>query len=179
LGIRFYDGWTRKESGGLPINNTEKERRSFAKNPQYYIDVKKKTNIQITLLQNDGRLTSSKFPYTDYIRKNCLVLTPVNSKQKLETFESTNQVEITPVKCYRENTIVKILNPGKYILSACCLNEGEIGNFCIQFNFEDSFIDNDITDKNFLKKLKNMEIERLNDIDRRVKCNYLYYFIIF
>jgi hypothetical protein len=99
-----------------------------------------------------------------------MVLTPVNNKQKLETFEDKNLVEITAVKSYRENSIVKILNPGQYILSVCCLNEGDIGDFCLQFNFEDSFVDNDINDKNFLKKLKNMEIERLNDIDRRVKC---------
>ncbi len=88
----------------------------------------------------------------------------------LASFENINEVEITPVKCYRENTIVKILNPGQYILSACCLNEGEIGPFCLQFNFEDTFIDNKIDNINFIKKLKNIEIERLNDIDKRVKC---------
>jgi len=113
-----------------------------------------------------------KFPYGEYIRKNCLVLTPVNSKTKLESFENANEVEITPVKCYRENTIVKVLNPGHYILSACCLNEGDLGSFCLQFNFEDSFIDNNINDTNFIKKLKNLEIERLNDIEKIVKCKY-------
>ena len=109
IGIRFYDAWTHRESGGLPINNTEKERKAFSKNPQYYIKVKQKTSIQITLLQNDGRLTSSKFPYSDYIRKNCLVLTPVNNKTKLNTFENSTEIEITAVKSYRENTIVKVL----------------------------------------------------------------------
>lgn len=122
------------------------------------------------MLQNDGRLTASKFPYADYIKKNCLVLTPVKSKNKLENFESANDVEITPVKCYRENTIVKVLYPGQYILSACCLNEGEIGPFCLQFNFEDSFVDSDVNDINFLRKLKNVHIERLDDVDKRVKC---------
>ncbi len=174
IGIRFFDAWTKSESGGLPINNTEKERRAFAKNPQYYISLKQKTNLQITLLQNDGRLTAWKYPYAEYIKKNCLVLTPVKSKHKLETFESANDVEITPVKCYRENTIVKVLYPGQYVLSACCLNEGETGSFCLQFNFEDGFVDSDINDINFIRKLKNVQIERLDDIDKRVKCNLNY-----
>lgn len=170
LGIRFFDGWTKAESGGLPINNLEKERKAFAKNPQYYINVRKKTSFQISLLQNDGRMTSLKFPYADYIRKNCIVLTPVKSKAKLETFDNTAETEITPVKCYRENTIVKDLSPGQYILSACCLNEGEVGSFCLQFNFLDSFVDNNFNDFDFVKKMKNVEIERLNDIEKRVKC---------
>jgi hypothetical protein len=179
LGIRFFDAWTKKESGGIPLNSTEKEMRSFAKNPQYYISVKKETNIQITLIQNDGRLTSHVFPYTNYFVKNCMVLTPVNFKQKLESFEDKKLVEITVVGRSRENTIIKILSPGQYILSICSFNEGDIGNFCLQFNFEDSFVDNDINDKNFLKKLKSVEIERLNDIDRRVKCKIKLFFYFF
>lgn len=129
------------------------------------------------MLQNDGRLTALKFPYADYIKKNCLVLTPINTKAKLEYFEMKDDVEITPVKCYRENTIVKVLYPGQYILSACSLNEGDIGPFCLQFSFEDSFIDNDFNDINFIRKMKNVQIERLDDFDKRVKCNYLFFYL--
>ena len=107
-----------------------------------------------------------------------MVLTPVNNKTKLNTFENSTEIEITAVKSYRENTIVKVLNPGQYIISACCLNEGDVGTFCMQFNFEDSFIDNQIDDLNFIKKLKNTVIERLDDSDNRVKCIF-YHFIYF
>lgn len=48
----------------------------------------------------------------------------------------------------------------------------------MQFNFEDSFIDNQIDDLNFIKKLKNTEIERLDDSEKRVKCIFYYFLCI-
>lgn len=168
--IRFHDAWTSSESGGLPLDNIEKDKKAFAKNPQYYIKIKEATTIQITLLQTDGRIRSENFPYTDHFIKSCLVLTPVKSKQSLESFENNNEVEITLVNSYRENTIIKNLKPGQYVLSACCLYEGISGYFCLQFNFEDRFIDCNVNKMKILSKLKNVYIERLNDFDQRVKC---------
>lgn len=88
----------------------------------------------------------------------------------MESFENDNEVEITLVNSQRENTIIKSFKSGEYIISACCLHEGNLGCFYLQFIFEDVFIDNYVDKDNFMQKLKNVYIERLDNVNNRVEC---------
>ena len=63
IGVRFHDKWTKNNSGGLPIGNTEREFGDFFLNPQYYFEIKKPGKVIICLLQNDGRLYGEKYPF--------------------------------------------------------------------------------------------------------------------
>ncbi len=74
IGFMFYDNWTKEESGGLPINNTQKEFSDWSKNPQYYLKLNKESEVMISIMQEDGRLNNSKFPFGESTRKCCLVI---------------------------------------------------------------------------------------------------------
>ena len=160
IGIRFRDKWTINESGGLPIKNTATEALEFAKNPQYYMSFSRQTKCFISLQQNDGRLTKEKFPYASSTKKTCLVIFRVNSKKKLTRFEENQIVKISSIKQHRENGIHHEFEKGQYIIVPAINKLGETGDFVLDFFFEDELEDN-FEKSNFLNKLKNNVIERL------------------
>lgn len=170
VGFRFYDKWTEEESGGLPINNTEQEFKSWANNPQYYINIKKSTVVFISLLQNDGRLTKSKFPFPEATRKACLIISKVQGKNSLEAFDDKKTFLISPVRQHRENSLYTILPKGEYVISCCILKQGEIGSFCLQIYLEDNLLEKNKNTLNFFDKMEFTYVERLNDKNKNVKC---------
>jgi hypothetical protein len=105
ISLRFSDEWSREQSGGIPQNNTEQEMISWAKNPQYYINCKKPTDLYISLLQKDGRMNKSKFPFSDYTRKACIVITKTSEKKKLDKFNSDKIYLISKIRQHRENSM--------------------------------------------------------------------------
>jgi hypothetical protein len=161
--MRFIDGWTRSESGGLPVKNTEPEFIAWSKNPQYYLRLSKETTVYMALLQPDGRMTRAKFPYPETTKKACIILSKANGKNRLSSFTETEHVFISPVRQHRENSVFRNIPPGEYIVSLCCLNQGDTGVFCFELYIEDSFVDSNYDDTNFTKKLKNSYIERLGN----------------
>ncbi len=160
-GILFRDKWTKEESGGIPINNTPEEMKSWANNPQYYLKLQKETTFYISLMQLDGRLTNKKFPYADYTLKTCLVISKTEGNKKLPSFDSEKAITISQIRQHRENSIHTVLPKGEYIISACTFKAGDVGDFALELHFEDSFIDNEYDSSNFQNKLKNTYIERL------------------
>ena len=160
-GILFREKWTKEESGGIPINNTPEEIKSWANNPQYYVKLQKETTFYISLMQQDGRLTNKKFPYADYTLKTCLVISKTEGKKKLTSFDSEKAMIISQIRQHRENSIHTVLPSGEYIISACTLKAGDVGDFALELHFEDSFIDDEYDPTNFKDKLKNTYIERL------------------
>jgi len=163
IGLRFFDKWTVEQSGGLPINNTEREFKAFAKNPQYYLNLKKDVGVFISLLQKDGRLTKSKFPFPEITRKACIIIMRANNgKQRLDTFDNDLTVEITPIRQHREISIYKYLTAGEYIIIPSVMKEGETGEFCLELYLPDK-IDEKAkkNSKNILDKLSINKIEKL------------------
>jgi len=161
VGLLFKDKWTVEESGGIPINNKPEEMKSWAKNPQYYLKLEKETNIYISLMQKDGRLTNKKFPYADYTLKNCLIISNTKGKNKLTTFDSSNAINISQIRQHRENSVYCVLSKGEYIISACTFKEGDVGEFGLEIHLEDSFIDTKNNSTNFENSLKSSYLERL------------------
>jgi hypothetical protein len=161
--MRFIDAWTSSESGGLPVKNTEPEFISWAKNPQYYLKLTKATSLYMALLQPDGRMTKSKFPYPETTKKACIIISKALGLKRLTSFTETEHIFISPVRMHRENSVFRTLEAGEYIVSLCPLSQGDQGVFCFELHVEDSFIDNNYDDNNFTKKFKNTYIERLGN----------------
>lgn len=167
--MRFIDEWSKEESGGLPVKNTQPEFVSWAKNPQYYLKLNKDTTIYLALLQPDGRMTKSKFPYPETTKKACIVISKALGKKKLNQFGETEPIFISPVRQHRENSVFRTLPAGEYIISLCCLVQGDTGVFCFEIYVEDSFVDSNYDETNFTKKFKNTFIERLGNSSVKAK----------
>lgn len=161
--MRFIDGWTSAESGGLPVKNTEPEFIAWAKNPQYYLKLNRDTSVYMALLQPDGRMTKSKFPYPETTKKACIIISKALGKKRLTSFTETEHTFISPVRQHRENSVFRTLSAGEYIVSLCPLSQGDVGVFCFELYVEDSFVDSNYDDTNFTKKFKNTYIERLGN----------------
>jgi hypothetical protein len=173
IAIRFKDKWSPEESGGLPVNNTEAEMKSWAKNPQYYMKLMRpSTKIYIVIQQNDGRLTKGKFPYADVTRKCCIIIGRTKGKKRYEDFDGNNMVEICPVRQHRENSVFLSLEAGEYIIVPSIFKAGEIGEFSLELYIQDEFSDINFTKLNFLSKLKNATIEKLGKI-KPIDCQLL------
>jgi hypothetical protein len=137
VGFRITDCWSASESGGLPINNTQEEFISWAKNPQYYLKLTKDSTVFISLLQKDGRMTKNRFPYAEYTNKACIVIASVNGKQKINRFDEINAIEITPIRQHRENSVYKDLPKGEYIIIPSIMQKGKTGEFALELYFPD------------------------------------------
>jgi hypothetical protein len=157
------DNWTTNESGGLPVNNTQSEFDAWGKNPQYYLKVTKATNIYISLLQPDGRMTKQKFPYPGVTQKASIIISKAQGKRRIKSFVDTEHIYISPVRQHRENSVFQQLMPGEYIISCCPLKAGSTGIFCLEINVEDSFKDDNYTETDFLAKMTNCFMERLDN----------------
>jgi Ca2+-binding EF-hand superfamily protein len=176
VGIRYYDKWTVEQSGGIPINNTNKELNSFAKNPQFYLRLEKDCTVNFALMQNDGRMTKSKFPYSEYTKKACLIIAKTNSKERMNVFNNDMMVEISPVRQHREISIQKNMAKGEYLIIPSIFKEGECGDFCLEVYFPDEIRNFTSNDKNTLRdhfndKLTFNQIEKLGNI--KAKCEII------
>jgi hypothetical protein len=171
VGVKFADCWSKEESGGIPVSGTKEEMMKWAKNPQYYMSLEKDSTVMISLLQQDGRLSNSKFPYPDSTRKTCLIISRCSGRQKLTKFDNDNVVNISAVRQHRENSIYITLPKGEYIISACTFKPGDVGTFVLEIYFEDSFVDTNYDETNFLQKLKSTKIERLGDPETKVQVS--------
>ncbi len=158
------------------MNFTTQENKNWANNPQYYFSIKKDSAVMICLIQNDGRLTSSKFPYPETTKKSCLIISKAKGMSKLTEFDNNNVVKMSIIRQHRENSLYLNLKAGEYIISACTFKQGEIGQFYLEIFFEDSYIDSDYDDSNFRSKLLNTKIERLDDKENKVKGKLIIYF---
>jgi hypothetical protein len=171
IGVNFNDSWTKQESGGIPVDDTKLDKTRWADNPQYYFSLERESTVLISLLQPDGRLNNTKFPYAETTRKSCLIISRCKGKEKLKIFDNSNVVQISPIRQHRENSIYMKLEKGEYIISACTFKAGEVGPFCLEFYFEDSFIDSNYTESNFLSKFKNTKVERLDNTQTKVTAS--------
>ena len=131
IGVRFYDKWTNKNSGGLPIHNTEKEFRDFFLNPQYYFELKKPGRVIICLLQNDGRLYGEKFPFQKYVKKVCLLVFKTKNDSPIDNFDG--HVDQTVIAQRREICLELDLQAGKYIAIPSLKDKKDYTTFKIKF----------------------------------------------
>ena len=161
IGVRFYDKWTNKNSGGLPIHNTEKEFRDFFLNPQYYFELKKPGKVIICLLQNDGRLYGEKFPFQKYVKKVCLLVFKTKNDSPIDNFDG--HVDQTVIAQRREICLELDLQAGKYIAIPSLKDKKDYTTFNLEFYFEDVLLSNTKNNKFNFNQLKYTYIKKLGD----------------
>ena len=159
IGVRFYDEWTKENSGGLPLHNTKQELIDFFRNPQYYFQIKKPGKIIISLLQNDGRLYGAKFPFEEYVKKVCLIIFKTNSDDPIDSFNK--RLDQTVITQRRDLSIELNLEKGSYIAIPSLKDKGVCTTFYLEFYFEDELIENTKNNKFNFSQLKYTTIKRL------------------
>ena len=140
IGVRFYDKWTKENSGGLPLHNTNQEFIDFFRNPQYYFQINKAGRVIICLLQEDGRLYGTKFPFEEYIKKVCLIVFKVKNENPINTFDG--RVDQTVIAQRRDLSLDLNLERGSYIAIPSLKDKGVCANFNLEFYFEDELLTN-------------------------------------
>ena len=161
IGVRFYDKWTKNNSGGLPLGNTEREFKDFFKNPQYYFEIKKPGKVIICLLQNDGRLYGERFPFQKYVKKVCLILFKTNKESPIDSFD--DHVDQTVISQRREICLELNLQAGKYIAIPSLKDKNDYTSFNLEFYFEDELLYNTKNNEFDFKQLKYTKIKKLGD----------------
>ena len=161
IGVRFYDKWTKNNSGGLPLQNTEQQLRDFFLNPQYYFEIKKPGKVIICLLQNDGRLYGDKFPFQKYVKKVCLLLFKTKNEKPLNNFDT--HLDQTVIAQRREICLELNLPAGKYIAIPSLKDKKDYTNFYLEFYFEDELLYNTKNNKFDFKQLKYTNIKKFGD----------------
>lgn len=172
--ISFYfdDTWCDGNSGGIPVENTEHNNTEWAKNPQYYLSTTKDTTIFMSLQQEDGRMNDDRFPFVGSLEETCLILIRVKGKERLKSFASTERVYVSPLRRHRENSHALKIEKGEYIISCCSRNENSNKKFRLWLWVEDFFKDDQVNQENFMEKLENVKIEKL-DNNNNVKPVYV------
>ena len=168
IGVRFYDEWTKENSGGLPLHSTKQEFRDFFTNPQYYFEIKKPGKIIITLLQNDGRLYGAKFPFEQYIKKVCLIVFKTKNEMPIDTFEG--RVDQTVIAQRRDLSLELNLEKGSYIAIPSLKDKGVCTTFNLEFYFEDILLENT---KNNEFKFNQLKYTRIKRLGQSVKCELI------
>jgi hypothetical protein len=161
IGVRFYDEWTKENSGGLPLHSTQQEFRDFFTNPQYYFNLKKKGKIIICLLQNDGRLYGAKFPFEEYVKKVCLIVFKTKDEMPISSFEGN--IGQTVIAQRRDICLELTLDAGSYIAIPSLKDKGVCTTFKLEFYFEDILLENTKNNQFNFNQLKYTKIKRLGD----------------
>ena len=160
IGIRMYSKWTQVDSGGLPINNTPQEYADFPKNPQYYFTMQKEGKMYINLIQNDGRLTGARYPFSNSVKKAILILFSTKNGKKVENLN--NKITMTEII---QNRIINLeinLQKGEYIVMPATMEKGQYADYCLEFFFEDKLKGKSKKGENFnFDRLQNVKIKKL------------------
>ena len=157
IGIRIFGQWTSNESGGLPVNT--RQQKTFFNNPQFYLQKDNDGLLSVSLLQNDGRLVESTFPFPGTINKVCLLIFKTNSKNRKKDLE--NLLEKTLIVNRRDNILELNLKKGSYIIIPSTLDEGKTGDYCLELHFEDELKNDIIAGRDKIDCLKYTKIEKL------------------
>ena len=169
IGVRFYDKWTKENSGGLPLHNTRQEFIDFFTNPQYYFQISKPGKIIICLCQDDVRLHGAKFPFEEYIKKVCMVVFKVKDEMVIDSFDG--RIDQTVIAQRRDLSIELNLEKGSYIVIPSLKDKGVCANFYLEFYFEDELISNTKNNKFSFDQFKYNTI--IKKLGQPVKCELI------
>ena len=139
-GVRFEDEWTKSTSGGVPTAASREAAQRFGKNPQFIINLRRRTELYLSLQQDDGRYQpESVFPYQGYVYAACIsILSLKPNEDGVEFFDSAKIVKLSQLKMHREVSMKIELDAGKYCIVPATMNAGEIAQFwlCVYFSCE-------------------------------------------
>ena len=116
-------------------------------------------NVTISLLQNDGRLNGEKFPFPKTINKVCLLIFSTQQKSRIKNLNYL--LEKTLIVNRRDSILELYLQKGAYIIIPSTFEYGKLGDYCLEFHFEDKVIGSEIEGSNKINCLQNTKIEKL------------------
>ncbi|CAG9315691.1 unnamed protein product [Blepharisma stoltei] len=130
-GVRFRGAWTRENSGGVPTTPNKAHAERWAKNPQFFMELKQKSEIFIYLSQEDGRhAKGSVFPFEGVINTACFSIMKVGpDEDRVTFFDQSKIIKLSVLKLHREIELRIELNPGKYAIVPATLDPGKTGPF--------------------------------------------------
>jgi Calpain large subunit, domain III. len=113
-GRRFIGEWNQSNAGGFPTKSDDK---TWAKNPQFLLSLKKTTELFIFLGQNDGRLVKGeKFHFPNCIHPVMIMVQQVTSHEPLKRYDHAKTKANSVPKEYREVSLEVKLSPGDYMI---------------------------------------------------------------
>ena len=137
-GQRFGGEWTQQNSGGIPTNNSVEAAQNWAKNPQFVLELKSKTETFISMVQEDGRaFKGSEFPFPEKIKTACFTVMKLEAGQsRVEAFDASKIVKLSVLKQHREVHLRLNLDPGRYVIVPATKTAGEVGKFWLSLYFD-------------------------------------------
>jgi len=136
-GKRFKGEWTAENSGGVPTSPNKAHAERWAKNPQYVVELRSKSEVFISLTQQDGRyFKDACFPFEDQINTACFSIMKLSpEEEKLESFDQSRIVKLSVLKLHRELHLRHDLLPGKYVIVPSTMHPGKTGVFWLSVYF--------------------------------------------
>ena len=131
--VRYAWAWNSKTAGGTPYKSTADQVKNWERNTQFYFSTTKKTNIFISLTQEDGRLKATAkevFPFAGVAYTMVIVVIETTPGQKAP-FNKLNPARMCPLKQSRDVTLNLDLEPGTYAIVPSTMDIGQEGNFTL------------------------------------------------
>ena len=148
------------------MGNNKQQILNWAKNPQFFMELKRDTSVFINLSQDDGRFTKKgEFPYEGVIKTACFTLMRLeNNEESVKSFDQSRIVKLSVLKLHRTIEIRENLKAGRYVVVPATMKAGETGKFSISIylncekNNADLFLSSD--------KSKGVIIEEEEEVTR-------------
>ena len=136
-GVRFEKEWNPSNSGGVPTTANRQDALNWAKNPQFVLELKSKTQIFVSLSQQDGRyVKKSVFPFDGPIKTACFTIMKLESNEESARFFDSNKiVKLSVLKLHRNIELRAELVPGKYCIVPATIKPGQTGEFWLSVYF--------------------------------------------
>jgi calpain len=126
--LRFINEWKGETAGGTPLKPSLEP--MWAKNTQYFIKVSKKTNVFISLGQNDGRLLASDtnvFPFIQNTHTAVIVVIKAGSDKPEPKMGKAHAM--STLKQFKEVSLEVDLDPGMYMIVPSTKDAGQEGKY--------------------------------------------------
>ena len=139
-GLRFPCNFTEENSGGTPYKNDPQMFQDYMKNPQFHLKLDKKTNLFLSLGQEDGRVKSrgeEPFPFAKYIHPLSLTVFQLpNGQSRLKKFSGEAMKSRPFIKNYRDVQVCLKLEKGDYVIVPSTKLPGSTGLFFLNVYFD-------------------------------------------
>ena len=144
-GFRFFGAWNEVNAGGTPIKQTEEAKKLWATNPQYLMELKKETELFLSLGQPDGRLwPGAQHPYKDYIHNTMFTVMNLDEDESIVRLfdakkvarDTSNKRVMSKIMEYREISLRAVLSPGRYMIVPSTKYSGDLGKYYLNIYFD-------------------------------------------
>lgn len=139
-GLRFAGEFTEANSGGTPYRNDPEMFDSYLRNPQFIVQLQRKTHLFLSLGQEDGRVKSrgeEPFPFAKFIHPLSLTVFQLGrGSRQLNSFDQRAMKSRPFIKNYRDVQVDLVLEKGTYAVIPSTKLAGSHGKFFLNIYFD-------------------------------------------